>query len=150
MLKFNPTAGAPALADGGMGGGPTPNPGDHTITDGRAARAEIEIQVLIFCPGLQNTLKAMKTRENCEKTICSSASNPSRNVVHATCATASQRARDGDDDRRDDDGNRRDDDDDSRDDDDDYHAATCATALNVRATCATTKQCSRDVGNLYF
>ena len=138
MLKFNPTAGAPALADGGMGGGPTPNPGDHTITDGRAARAEIEIQVLIFCPGLQNTLKAMKTRENCEIAICSSAPNPYRNVVHATCATASQRARDGDDDRRDD------------DDDDDYHAATCATALNVRATCATTKQRSRDVGNLYF
>ena len=67
MIKFNPTAGAPVLADGGMGGGPTPNPGDHTITDGRAARAEIEIQVLIFCPGHQKALKSMKNCENCEK-----------------------------------------------------------------------------------
>ena len=43
--NFKRSAAAPLLADGTTGGGPSANPGDHTITDRRATRAKIEVQV---------------------------------------------------------------------------------------------------------
>ena len=43
--NFKRSAAAPLLADGTTGGGPSASPGDHTITDRRATRAKIEVQV---------------------------------------------------------------------------------------------------------
>ena len=62
--NFRATAGALVLAGGGVGGGPTASLGDHTITEGRATRADIEIQLLFFPRTSPRHEKTPKTMEN--------------------------------------------------------------------------------------